>query len=178
MKTIIHATRQLLLLTSMGFFASPFLTAEIVTNYQSPEKFTDFKVTSITKKSTQRIFDREIKRNRVLQLIGGEGRTLELNFTDIDMAGYIDPFVGRFPSNSIRIIKSTFPPRLEFTYALKNAEGTSIAMGEVNLSDIGLSTKNSLRGYRQTNSFSFELELIENWAIKTFSGNEETEEQS
>jgi hypothetical protein len=160
--------RHLRLTLIIGLLFGSTLGAEIVTNYENPKRFTDFELTNISKNATNRIFDRKIKSSPVLKLVAGGGRSLELSFTDIDMAGYINPFVGRFPSNSVRIIKGSSPPKISFNYTLKNADGQPLASGEARLVDVGLSTLNSLRQYQNTDFFDFEIELIEQWAVERF----------
>lgn len=147
------------LLGGLGF--ATFATAAIQTNYVDLDAFTDFSVSGGTEEEARTIFESELARNGRLTSLVGDERVLELTFTDIDMAGEIEPW--RHPSYSdIRFVKSIYPPRMTFSYVLRDSDGEEIASGEEKIRDLAFDFGITSIGHRQT--FHYELTMLEDWA--------------
>ena len=93
-----------------------------------------------------------------------EDQTLEIHFTDIDLAGEFEPWRSG-NQQDIRIVKSIYIPRLEFTYKLTGADGTVIAEGKERLSDMSFQDRLSTSGERSKSTY-YERELLEDWMRK------------
>ncbi|MEM1222449.1 MAG: DUF3016 domain-containing protein [Verrucomicrobiota bacterium] len=138
-------------------------SASIETSYIEPRKFTDLELTNRSKDTSAALFDREVKASKILHQAIGEGRTLELTFTDVDLAGEILPFIGRH-NNETRVIRSVYPPRIEFNYILKDESGNEIATGTEKLVDINFQI--GIRRPSSSDIFYYEIDLLEEWAKK------------
>ena len=113
------------------------LAANGATNiiWDSPENFRDIKYfdsdseksRSIVMKDLEKYFIREA--NRVLT----PGHSLTIKVTDVDLAGEFEPW--RFHLDDTRIIKSVYPARLAFDYAVTAEDGTVVAEGSELLRD-------------------------------------------
>lgn len=96
-----------------------------------------------------------------------ESTTLRLTFTDIDMAGDIQPW-RNIHNADIRYVERIYPPRLEFTYELVDEDGEVLREGEESISDLSfqMNAAASIRANRET--FFYETTLLEDWVRKTF----------
>jgi hypothetical protein len=154
-------TTLLTLLALLGLGATA--TAEIKTAYVDLESFTDFSISGRSEADAQKVFDRELQRSRLPGIVG-ENRVLELTFTDIDMAGDIQPWRNRHNSD-IRYVESIYPPRMSFRYVLRDAEGNELASGEESIRDLSFDLR--VRTMSSGDPFLYELEMLTNWARRT-----------
>lgn len=150
--------------------AYPFfnISAGVQTAFEELKDFTDFSVYGMSEAKTLPIFKAEFEdlAKMLSEKYLGEDETLKITFTDIDMAGDIQPW--RNTNNAdIRYIEAVYPPRLKFTYKLTDAEGAVIMEGEESISDLSfqMNTMAIIRGRYE--SFFYEIELLENWARNT-----------
>lgn len=87
--------------------------------------------------------------------------TLSITFTQIDLAGAYEPWRGP-DYQDIRIYKSIYPPRLEFSYQLVADDGQVLKEGTAKLSDLTyLSNRNPIRA--ETDILYHEKELLRDW---------------
>ncbi|HVU17001.1 MAG TPA: DUF3016 domain-containing protein [Candidatus Didemnitutus sp.] len=110
---------------------------QVDVNFDHPEKFTDFKDTSMsTEKGRAYLmseFTNDIRETAKRYLAPGDH--LEVTFTDINLAGEYEPQRGpRF--DEVRIMKSIYPPRMAITFKLQSADGKVVAEGERKLIDM------------------------------------------
>jgi hypothetical protein len=90
------------------------------------------------------------------------GQSLEIEVTDIDLAGRIEPSFG---DGDIRIMQGVSWPRLRFTYAVIE-KGAVVARGQADIHDM-----NYLNGFNASASgdrLRYERELLSDWFRKTF----------
>lgn len=159
-----------LILAAALISPAPWLSAqEIVAEFGDLDQFTDFSVYGMSEEKTLSIykseFDSEIK--PLADKYFKEGESLVMQFTDIDMAGDIQPWRNRY-SADIRYIEDVYPPRVKFTYTVKDAEGNVLKEGEASLSDLAY-RMNTLAPMRtQYENFFYENTLIRDWLRKTF----------
>ena len=104
----------------------PFISlqaAQIDTEYKDVDDYTDFSVNGLSEEKTLGIFESELEDelDRFAKKYLPEGYTLSITFTDIDMAGDIQPWRNRHNAD-IRYVERIYPPRLAFTYVLKDTE--------------------------------------------------------
>jgi hypothetical protein len=145
------------------------IAGTIQTEYKDYEEFTDFSVYGLSEEKTLRIFKTEIE--PVLKEMGekhlGENETMVMTFTDIDMAGDIQPW-RNINNADIRYVEAVYPPRLKFTYAVTDADGEVVMEGEENISDLAYQMNSTAVIRNRYKHFFYETELLENWFRKTF----------
>lgn len=142
-------------------FVPAFAAASLEVSFVEPKSFRDFSVSGLSEERTQPIFERELQRNlgSLVERHLGD-RTLVLEFTDIDMAGDIQPWRNRH-FQDIRYVEHIYPPRLDFNYAVRDADGNVILEGSEVLRDIAFMHR--LRSPRMSDSFFHETELLRDW---------------
>lgn len=98
-----------------------------------------------------------------------EGHTLELEVTNLDLAGRVLPGsftgLGLHSTDMIRVIKSIDIPRIEFNYIYKDANGDILKSDTVNLKDMSFMT-----GYNplfSSDSLKYEKNMLRKWFKST-----------
>lgn len=138
MKTILLLPLGLLALNSV-FAAAPeerrvIARAEVM--FFEPTKFTDVRDTYMG--DAMRTSYLDLLREHLLgqaKYYVPEGHKLSVTVTDIDMAGDFEPWRG--PSFSdVRIVKDIYPPRIDLTFRLTDAEGNVVQEGKRELRDL------------------------------------------
>lgn len=162
----------LLVAASIGFTACLTVSAapaksessqsRTVVNYEDPENFTDMKDgyygSSKGLAGYQEEFARYIKRTADRML--PEGQTLEITFTDVDMAGDFEPWRGA-SATDVRIVKSLYPPRLTFNYVVRDSSGAVVKEGSERL--VNLSFMQTTMGISRNDTFHYEQEMMRDW---------------
>jgi len=97
--------------------------------------------------------------NRIAKRYLTEGQTLEINFTDIDLAGEFEPWRS-MQYQDVRWVKDIYIPRLKFDYKLTGADGEVIAEGSENLTDMSFLWH--VRSLDQS-SVRYEKEILTTW---------------
>jgi hypothetical protein len=141
--------RKKLILAATAVFATAFAVASplaakpaVDVKFDHPEKFTDVKDSSMgTEKGRDAILDtlKEYIQTRAAKRLS-DGQTLTITFTNIDLAGEFEPERGPSASD-VRIMKSVYAPRLDFSYKLVDANGTVVKEGEEKLRDMNYQTR-------------------------------------
>ena len=167
MSNITMKTLNLIFFTLLGLSPLAGICGTATAEFENPEEFTDFSVSGMSEEKTLNIFQDELEPElqRLADKYLAEGETLTLTFTDIDMAGDIQPWRNRTNSD-IRYVEAIYPPRLKFSFTLADTEGNILKEGEAAESDLGfqMNINASVRG--QHMSFFYELELLSDWARK------------
>jgi hypothetical protein len=101
---------------------------------------------------------------RVAKRYLAEDQTLEIHFTNIDLAGEFEPWRSG-SQQDVRIVKSIYIPRLEFTYKLTGADGAVVAEGKERLSDMSFQDRLSTTSERSDPTY-YEREMLEDWMRK------------
>jgi hypothetical protein len=101
-----------------------------------PERFTDFRIQGLNEIASAPIF-RDDMSTHLSPLVARRfpGKTLTLTFTDIDLAGRLEPWrIRRF--NDFRFDRDFQSPlRLYFDYTLADSKGTVLAAGSQSILD-------------------------------------------
>jgi len=92
----------------------------------------------------------------------GDGQKLEVNFTNIDMAGDFEPW-HKPGMEDVRIIKDIYPPRLDFNFKLTDADGKVLKEGSRELRDLSFMMNLNLR---RNDELNYEKEMLKNWISK------------
>ncbi|MEX0331989.1 MAG: DUF3016 domain-containing protein [Puniceicoccaceae bacterium] len=156
---------KLLSLTAAVLF--PFLSVQagqILAEFEDVDNFTDFSVSGLSEEKTLSIFESELEDEleRFARKYIPEGQTLHILFTDIDMAGDIQPWRNRHNAD-IRYIERVYPPRLAFTYKLVDAEDNVLAEGEESIADLAFDYNVVAPMKNISMSFFYETNLLGDW---------------
>ena len=93
------------------------------------------------------------------------GQTLDVVFTNVQRAGIYEPWRG--PQwDDVRIVKDMFPPRIDLTFTLHNADGSVAEEGKRQLRDPAFLQRGILN---ETDPLRFEKRLLDDWIRKDFS---------
>jgi len=92
-----------------------------------------------------------------------DGTELRLRFHNVDLAGEIEPWLAP-PFDDVRIVRSIYPPRLEFSYELIGADGEPLLKGRKALSNPTFQEENQpARRFFDDDQYFYEKELIGSW---------------
>ena len=161
-----HATRMSRALFSIALVAVPAAHAgEAAMTWRNPGAFTDIDSGDAAQKSfskgVEKAFNAEL--DELAEQLP-KGYRLELDFTDIDLAGEVDPVYLR-DYREIRILKDVYFPQLSFDYRVLDAGGRQVAGQQgVTLKDMGY-----LNGPKLGNSstaFFYERRMLRDWFRK------------
>ncbi|MDB6114870.1 MAG: hypothetical protein JWQ83_1183 [Lacunisphaera sp.] len=143
--------------------SNPALQADITVNYTSPDKFTDLRETSSGDASPYYMeqLTKHIKETAVLHLTAGQ--KLDVNFTDIDLAGDIRP--GSI--HDIRVIKEIYIPRMELHFRLTDAHGAVVKEGDRHLTDLSFQVNISV-GAERNDPLYYDKQLLTDWLNREF----------
>lgn len=169
-------TSQYLLVTLLGLAPALALRAAETTTTRTigraevvffePQKFTD------VKDSYMGDFDRTTYLDQIrdhlleqAKYYVPEGHKLEVTFTDIDMAGDFEPWRGpRF--DDIRIVKDIYPPRIQLSFRLTDANGNVVKEGRRDLKDLAFLMKINM-SFRD-DPVRHEKALLDDWLRSEF----------
>lgn len=154
------------LLFSVNAFASTG-AAEIKVSWQTPEKFTDIRPGSGTKKAYQKkvitAFD------KIWADFAGKlpaGYSLEILVTDLDLAGDVEPLFNingaARSSNDIRVVKDIYFPRMTLDYVLYDSAKTEVGRATaVKIKDMGFMQSGNIG--LKNREFAYEQRMLEKW---------------
>lgn len=130
-------------------------------NFLEPKKFTDVKDSDLGDHERTTYLDS--LRDHILQqakYFVPAGHRLTVTFTDIDMAGDFEPWLGPWFSD-VRIVKDIYPPRLALSFQLVDAAGQVVKQGKRELRDLAFLMKITL-SFRD-DPMRHEKGLIDDW---------------
>ena len=94
------------------------------------------------------------------------GHTLELTFTDLDRAGYVDRHHNH-GFHQVRTLRNVGHVRIAFSYLLKDEQGHLIKQGNENLKKTYTLSAMHVRKGRH-DAYYFEKDLLANWLEKLY----------
>jgi hypothetical protein len=123
----------LVTLTSAAAWAED---APVTVTFAHPEKYTDLRLSCVSRDTDARslMADLEVYLTATAAPLVPAGQRLEITVTNVDMAGDIESWRG--PGRcDVRIMKDTYPPRIDLTFRLLDGEGKEIRSGTRRLRD-------------------------------------------
>jgi hypothetical protein len=136
----------------------------VTITFQDPEKFTDAGELFL-EHSNPKIL------GQLADFLQGEirrylpaGEKISLTFSDIDRAGDYDPLSGG--RDHVRVIKSNYPPRFDFSYVRTAADGHVIAQGKQELMDLSFPVSDNFNV--QNDPLYYDKLLLKKWIKATF----------
>jgi hypothetical protein len=92
------------------------------------------------------------------------GDHLTIMFTDIDLAGDFEPWLGPQLTN-VRIIRTVYPPGFKFTYRLTDAAGKALRQGSEKIRDMNFEMRLTAD---PTDQLRYEKDILSEWMQRTF----------
>ncbi|MFT3754554.1 MAG: DUF3016 domain-containing protein [Pseudoxanthomonas sp.] len=88
------------------------------------------------------------------------GERLEVNIVDVQRAGQYEPWHG--PNlDHVRVLRDRYPPRMELSYTLYDANGQVLAQRDSKFSDMGFMLGSSPTN--QSDPLRYEKRMIDDW---------------
>ncbi|MGC9452324.1 MAG: DUF3016 domain-containing protein [Oceanipulchritudo sp.] len=141
----------------------------ITTEFENVEDYTDLSVSGMSEEKSLPLFkaemDEELEASAEKYL--QDGQTLALTFTDVDMAGDIQPWRNRYNAD-IRYVEAIYPPRLKFRYTLTDADGKVLEEGAESISDLAFQMNVTASIRQNFRNFHYETDLMKDWIRKMF----------
>ncbi|MDT0496093.1 DUF3016 domain-containing protein [Algiphilus sp. W345] len=146
-------------------------TAIVAVSYKNPEKFTDASDRGLySPRATESVMRRltaHFQEQGAKYL--AEGQTMEIEVTDIDLAGRFEP--GHTPGyEDVRLLRESTWPRMEFNYVVKQGEEI-VDSGEAKLSDMSYLMHSSVS--RSSDPLHHDTQMIDRWFRKHFEARSE-----
>jgi len=153
-----------LLASLLALAAGRAFAANVEIQFSHPENFTDVKE-SYSDSANERggaNYLPQIKALMVRQAgaLLSAGQKLTVTFTDIDLAGDFEPWLGA-QFDDIRIVKAIYLPRLTFNFTLTDADGKVLKEGERRLVDLGFQTRIT-RAFA-SDPLRYEKDMLTDW---------------
>jgi Protein of unknown function (DUF3016). len=163
----LHALLAALALSGTPAMAAAATTpANVTVTYDHPEQFTETrKVRSLAPQLAGDDYLKVLKaymENRAGKMLP-PGERLDIVVTDIDRAGNFEPW-RRGTLREVRIIKDTYPPRIDLRFRLLDADGKTIREGTRKLRDPGFMSGSTSAA--SNDSLRYEKALIDRWLRK------------
>ncbi len=138
---------------------------EAVMTWRNPEAFTDLDSGDAAQKSFSKGVEKAFKAElgELAEQLP-KGYRLEVDFTDIDLAGEVDPVYLR-DYREIRILKDVYFPQLSFDYRVFDAGGRQVAGQQgVTVKDMGY--LNGAKLGSSSTPFFYERQMLRDWFRK------------
>lgn len=154
-------------LAALGLWAAAALPAaaagKVEVSFVEPEKFADAGRSVVDRERTLKAL------GEYLQGLGRElpdGQTLQIEVTDLDLAGNVDPF-GWNGIDDVRVLRGRADwPHVYLRFKLL-AQGRELRAGEAHITDI--SYLYSLRGREsRSDMLAYEKQMVRRWFDETF----------
>jgi hypothetical protein len=133
-----------------------------------PEKFTDANDSSSgSEKGRSAILDqlKTYLQQRAQDYVA-DGQKLTITVTDVDLAGEFEPWrVGAL--QDVRIVKDIYPPRINLSFKLVNANGETIKSGERQLRDLSVQITTTV--VNANDPLRYEKAMLDEWLRAEFS---------
>jgi len=159
MKTVL-----MLLLAAVGLGVSSGASAQddrVTVELANPQKFSDFKTSCVNRPADVTALAARLERS--VKIIAGrwlpEGQRMEITVSNIDMAGDIEVWRNPFACD-LRTMKDIYPPRIDLTFRILDAEGKEIRTGTRRLVDVNYLDRSTPSGIDQ---LRYEKDLLADW---------------
>jgi hypothetical protein len=142
-------------------------STRVTVAFVAPEKFTDVRDSALFDDSGRNTYLEQIRDHLLEQAPKylAEGQSLEITFTDIDLAGDFELWRGpRF--FDVRMIRDIYPPRLEFSFRLLDATGKVVKEARRSLLDLAFQLRSSVLSQHDT--LRYEKAMLEDWLRDEF----------
>lgn len=156
---------RLLTLPAFILAAASLNAATVNVTAEDAEKLTDIRLSHSSEDRSLPVVLDELRDGltRSAKRYLGEGATLDIHFTDIDLAGEFEPWRSG-AQYDVRWVKEIYLPRLEFTYKITGADGKVVAEGEETLRDTAFMMRANTSLDRKITHY--ETQMLNDWLRK------------
>jgi hypothetical protein len=156
---------RLLTLPAVILAAASLNAATVNVTAEDAEKLADIRLSHSSEEKSLAVVLDELREglNRSAKRYLAEGATLDIHFTDIDLAGEFEPW-RTGPQYDVRWVKEIYIPRLEFTYKLTGADGSVVAEGKESLRDTAFMMRANTALDRKVTHY--ESQMLSDWMRK------------
>lgn len=172
MKTIpsprILAALGLLLLAGAAWARPATTPTSVKVTYSHPENFTEMRITPRSEwtdvESNMALLKRYIERRAASVL--GPGQQLDIVITDLALAGQYEPWPSS-PTGWMRVIRRNYPPRIEFHFTLRDADGKVVKQGKRTLTNFAFMDTASIH---DSDPVRYTKALVDRWLRRGIEG--------
>lgn len=157
LSTVLSSLRVLGVASASCLVLATAAHAQAEVSFKDPDNFSDLGETHWDRQNAMKQLEEHIKRQADRELAG---KQLKIEFTDIDLAGELEP---RVAANRIRVLRTVTIPRLEFTYTLSE-NGKVLEQGKATIND--LNYQSSTNRYFDSEPLRYEKKLLDDWMAK------------
>ena len=138
----------------------------VVVEFVNPENFSDIRDRQFPSKPDENPHLRSLRKHleKSAARYFGPDQALLIKFTDIDLAGDIEPHSNPNLLDT-RTVKAVYPPRAKLAYVLSDAQGAVIKSGDADLKDLGFDAHN---GGMSSDPLRFDKRMLDKWLRKEF----------
>ena len=156
----------LIALVALPALAEEPVAKPVVVEFVNPENFTDIRDRQFPSKPEENPHLKNLRKHmeKSAARYVGPGQTLLIKFTDIDLAGDLEPHTNPNLLDT-RTVKSVYPPRAKLNYVLSDAQGAVIKSGDANLKDLGFDAHN---GGMSSDPLRFDKRMLDKWLRTEF----------
>lgn len=135
--------------------------------WKEVDKYRDVKgVNEVQSRYEQHIFNTLTKQlNKSLSKVLKPNQTIQMQVTDVDLAGDVRPTFAATAGSDIRVVTDLYPPRLTFSYQILE-DGKVIMVGDEKLQDMSFLQTS---GIRSSQPFHYETQMLEQWVKQKIS---------
>jgi len=156
-----------LLLAATAAWAHPAAPSpNVVVTYEHPGNFTENRTTPVSERTDTENNLAVLKRyieTRAARMLA-PGQHLAIVVTDVSFAGRYEPWPNS-PTGWMRVIRRTYPPRIDLHFTLSDAQGKVLKQGTRKLTDPGFMDTVSIHN---SDPMRYEKVLISNWLRREF----------
>ena len=139
---------------------------QVTVDWTDPAKFTETRFGPQLRQTSPEVWLAELQKTLVKRAgsVLPAGQHLKVTITNVDLAGQVEPSVGRGASD-VRVVKSIYPPQIDLNFRLTDANGEVIDSGERTLRDVAFLDRGTASS---SGSYRFEKRLLTDWVDKEF----------
>ena len=164
-------TCQWLLLVATSSVVAPAFAvdtdpAAVTVEFVNAEKFTDANDRRMKTAPEKNSHLQSLRRHVVARASRylAQGQTLEIRFTDIDLAGDFRPNIEPALSD-VRLVTQLYPPRLKLSYEIRDTSGSTIRSGDADLRDLAFMTSSA---GNISDVLRYEKRMLDRWMRNEF----------
>lgn len=156
----------LLLAASAAWAGAVAPAPSVEVTYQNPANFTEHRTTPVSELTDTdndlAMLKRYIEKRAARVL--APGQHLVIVVTDIALAGRYEPWRNS-PTGWMRVVRRTYPPRIDLNFTLTDASGKVLKEGSRKLTDLGFM---DTTGIHNSDPIRYEKVVIDNWLRRDF----------
>lgn len=141
-------------------------SSRVTISFIGQDNFTDAKDGATASDGGRDLVLRDLKAHIEAQAVRylAEGQRLEINVTDVDLAGGFEPWRG-LDYDHIRIMREIYPPRMDLSFRLIGIDGKVLSEGKRHLQDPGYLMNTVMS---PSDPLRYDKEMIRSWMRREF----------